>query len=191
MKYSIFIRSLKFIFSGTSILIILLIIYNNTSFKKNIIISDSSFDNDDFKAITQVLHNPTFIGTDKKEQPFRVMADKATRFKSTPDIFNLEKPTGEIKSGKEKFFLSGDIGIYNKQIQQLNVKGNVMFKDEKNMIFKTSEMYFDFKEEILSGNKKVNGEKSNSHIISEGFKIFNNGEKIFFTGKTKLTLSND
>ena len=48
-----------------------------------------------------------------------------------------------------------------------------------------------FKEEILSGNKKVNGEKSNSHITSEGFKILNNGEKIFFTGKTKLTLSND
>ena len=59
------------------------------------------------------------------------------------------------------------------------------------MIFKTTEMYFDFKKEILSGNEKVRGEKNNSFIISEGFRIFNNGEKIFFTGKSKLTLAND
>lgn len=191
MKYSIFIRSLKFIFSGTSFIIIILIIFNNSSLKKEIIKNDNSLNNKDFQSVTQVLHKPTFMGVDKKKQPFKVMADKATRFKSTPDIFNLDKPTGEITSGKEKFFLSGDEGIFNKQIQQLNVRGNVKFNDEKNMIFKTTEMYFDFKKEILSGNEKVRGEKNNSFIISEGFRIFNNGEKIFFTGKSKLTLAND
>lgn len=191
MKYSIFIRSLKFIFSGTSFIIIILIIFNNSSLKKEIIKNDNSLNNKDFQSVTQVLHKPTFMGVDKKKQPFKVMADKAIRFKSTPDIFNLDKPTGEITSGKEKFFLSGDEGIFNKQIQQLNVRGNVKFNDEKNMIFKTTEMYFDFKKEILSGNEKVRGEKNNSFIISEGFRIFNNGEKIFFTGKSKLTLAND
>ena len=191
MKYSIFIRSLKFIFSGTWFIIIILIIFNNSSLKKEIIKNDNSLNNKDFQSVTQVLHKPTFMGVDKKKQPFKVMADKAIRFKSTPDIFNLDKPTGEITSGKEKFFLSGDEGIFNKQIQQLNVRGNVKFNDEKNMIFKTTEMYFDFKKEILSGNEKVRGEKNNSFIISEGFRIFNNGEKIFFTGKSKLTLAND
>ena len=58
------------------------------------------------------------------------------------------------------------------------------------MVFQTSEMYFDFNKEILSGRKKVKGKKNNSLIISEGFKILNKGEKIFFTGKTKLTLIN-
>ena len=191
MKYSIFIKSLKFIFSGTSFIIMVLIIFNNSSLKKNIIKNDNSLNNKDFQSITQVLHKPMFMGVDKKEQPFKVMADKATRFKNTPDIFNLDKPTGEITSGKEKFFLSGDEGIFNKQIQQLNVKGNVKFNNEKNMVFRTTEMYFDFKKEILSGNEKVRGEKNNSFIISEGFRIFNNGEKIFFTGKSKLTLAND
>ena len=59
------------------------------------------------------------------------------------------------------------------------------------MTFTTSEMYFDFKKEVLSGNKKVNGKKNNSVIVSEGFKIFNNGEQIIFTGKTKLKLINE
>ena len=119
------------------------------------------------------------------------MANKAIRLKQEPNIFNLEKPTGEINSGKEKFFLSGDKGIFNKNVDQLKVKGNVKFNDGENMIFTTSEMYFDFKKEVLSGNKRVNGKKNNSVIVSEGFKIFNNGEQIFFTGKTKLKLINE
>ena len=50
------------------------------------------------------------------------MANKAIRLKQEPNIFNLEKPTGEINSGKEKFFLSGDKGIFNKNVEQLKVK---------------------------------------------------------------------
>ena len=119
------------------------------------------------------------------------MADKAIRLKQQPNIFKLEEPTGEINSGEEKFFLSGDKGIFNKNVDQLQIKGNVKFNDENNMIFTTSEMYFDFKKEVLSGNKKVNGKKNNSVIVSEGFKILDDGEQIFFTGKTKLRLINE
>ena len=84
--------------------------------------------------------------------------------------------------------MRGDIGIFNKEVQKLKVKGNVVLNDENNMEFNTSEMDFDFQDEILFGNKKVQGKKNNSFIVSEGFKIFNKGEKIFFTGKTKLIL---
>ncbi len=191
MNYSIFIKSLKYLLVIISIIIFLLVIYNNNSFKNMKISNEYSFQENEFQTVKQVLHKPTFMGVDKKNQPFKVMAKKATRLKESPDIFNLEKPTGEINSGKEKFYLSGDHGTFYKSIEQLKVNGNVEFNDEDNMIFKTSEMYFDFKKEILSGNKKVNGKKNNSFIVSEGFKILNNGEKIFFTGKTKLILANE
>ena len=87
--------------------------------------------------------------------------------------------------------MSGDKGIFYKNVNQLKVKGNVKFNNGENMIFTTSEMYFDFKKEVLSGNKRVNGKKNNSVIVSDGFKILNNGEQIFFTGKTKLKLINE
>ena len=172
-------------------MILILVVYNNNPVKKETVYNGLSYDESDFQSFKQVLHKPTFIGIDNKNQPFKVMANKAVRLKKEPNIFNLEKPTGEINSGKEKFFLSGDKGIFNKNVDQLEVKGNVKFDDGENMTFTTSEMYFDFKKEILSGNKRVNGKKNNSVIISEGFKIFNNGEQIFFTGKTKLKLINE
>ena len=191
MNYSVFIKSLKYIFLFFSILILILVVYNNNPIEKEKMYNDFSYDETDFQSFKQVLHRPTFIGIDNKNQPFKVMAKKAIRLKQEPNIFNLEQPTGEINSGKERFFLSGDKGIFNKNVDQLKVKGTVKFNDGDNMIFTTSEMYFDFKKEVLSGNKKVNGKKNNSVIVSEGFKIFNNGEQIFFTGKTKLKLINE
>ena len=191
MNYSVFIKSLKYIFLLLSISILILIIYSNNPIEKEKVYSDFSNNESDFMSVRQVLRKPTFIGIDKKNQPFKVMAKKATRLKQEPNIFNLEKPTGEINTGNEKFFLSGDKGIFNKNVEQLEVKGNVKFNDGEEMTFTTSEMYFDFKKEILSGNKRVNGKKNNSIIVSEGFKILNNGEQIFFTGKTKLKLINE
>ncbi len=191
MNYSIFIKFLKYTLVLISFTILALVIYNNDSFKNNKISHEYSFKQDDFQSVKQVLHKPVFIGMDKKKQPFKVMARKATRLKESPDIFDLEKPTGELKSGTEKFFVRGDEGTFYKDIQRLKIKGNVQFNDAQNMTFNTSEMYFDFKKEVLIGNQKVRGEKNNSIIISEGFKITNNGDKIFFTGKTKLKLANE
>ena len=191
MNYSIFIKTTKYLLLVISISIFILVIYNNDSLKNDEISQEVSFQEGGFKSVKQVLHQPKFIGTDKKKQPFKVMAKKATRLKESPDIFNLEKPTGEIKSGKEKFFLRGDQGVFDKKIQQLKVEGNVKFNNENNMVFNTSEMYFDFKKEILLGDKKVEGKKNNSIITSEGFKILNNGNQIHFTGKTRLLLENE
>ena len=191
MNYSVFIKSLKYILLLFSVSILILVVYNNNPIEKEKIYSDFSYNESDFQSVRQVLRKPTFVGIDNKNQPFKVMAYKATRLKQEPNIFNLEKPTGEINTGKEKFFLSGDKGIFYKNVEQLKVKGNVKFKNGKEMTFTTSEMYFDFKKEILSGNKRVNGKRNNSIIVSEGFKILNNGEQIFFTGKTKLKLINE
>ena len=191
MSYSVFIKSLKYILLIFSVSILILVIYNNNSIEKEKVYSDFSYNKSDFQSARQVLRKPTFVGIDKKNQPFKVMAKKATRLKKEPNIFNLEKPTGEINTGEEKFFLSGDKGIFYKNVEQLKVKGNVKFNNGDEMTFTTSEMYFDFKKEILSGNERVNGKKNNSVIVSEGFKIFNSGEQIFFTGKTKLKLNNE
>ena len=191
MNYSVFIKSLKYILLLFSVSILILVVYNNNPIEKEKVDWDFSYNESDFQSVRQVLRKPTFVGIDNKNQPFKVMAYKATRLKQEPNIFNLEKPTGEINTGKEKFFLSGDKGIFYKNVEQLEVKGNVKFKNGNEMTFTTSEMYFDFKKEILSGNKRVNGKRNNSVIVSEGFKILNNGEQIFFTGKTKLKLINE
>ena len=76
MNYSVFIKSLKYIFLLLSISILILIIYNNNPIEKEKVYSDFSNNESDFMSVRQVLRKPTFIGIDKKNQPFKVMAKR-------------------------------------------------------------------------------------------------------------------
>ena len=75
------------------------------------------------------------------------------------DVFNLEEPEGEIETKSDKFFMKGKFGVFNNKDQILQIHGDVKLKNENSLNFNTSEANFDFKNEILSGNKKIVGEK--------------------------------
>jgi lipopolysaccharide export system protein LptC len=191
MTYSKFIKTVKFFFLGVSIVMLALIFINNrqnqVKIPKSKFTSSQRFDS----SVSQVLVKPVFVGLNNKEKPFKVSASKATRYKEASDTFYLENPLGEITFGKEKYFLSGNNGVYEKNIQKLKINGDVKFKNLNDLNFSTTEVFFDFKDQVLFGDKTVRGIKNNSTIVSQGIKIFNKENKIIFTGKTKLLLANE
>jgi len=191
MTYSKFIKTIKFIFLAISILMLVLIIINNRQNQIKIVGEKFSYTEKIDGAINQVLVKPIFMGLNKKEQPFKVTASKATRFKEESNTFYLENPVGEILIDKDKYFLSGKSGIYDKSVQELKINGDVKFNNNLDLKFSTTEVLFDFKDQILFGEKAVSGYRNNSKIDSQGIKILNKENKIIFTGKTKLLLKNE
>ena len=191
MTYSKFIKTVKFIFLSISILMLVLIIINNRQNQIKIIGEKFSYTEKIDGSINQVLVKPIFMGLNKKEQPFKVTASKATRFKEESNTFYLENPVGEILIDNDKYFLSGNNGIYDKNIQELKINGDVKFNNNLDLKFSTTEVLFDFKDQVLFGEKAVSGYRNNSKIDSQGIKILNKENKIIFTGKTKLLLKNE
>ena len=191
MTYSKFIKTVKFIFLVISILMLVLIIINNRQNQIKVVGEKFSYNEKIDGAINQVLVKPIFMGLNKKEQPFKVTASKATRFKEESNTFYLENPVGEILIDNDKYFLSGNSGIYDKNIQELKINGDVKFNNNLDLKFSTTEVLFDFKDQILFGEKAVSGYRNNSKIDSQGIKILNKENKIIFTGKTKLLLKNE
>ncbi len=191
MTYSKFIKTIKFIFLAISILMLVLIIINNRQNQIKVVGEKFSYSEKIDGAINQVLVKPIFMGLNKKEQPFKVTASKATRFKEESNTFYLENPVGEILIDNDKYFLSGNNGIYDKNIQELKINGDVKFNNNLDLKFSTTEVLFDFKEQVLFGEKAVSGYRNNSKIDSQGIKILNKENKIIFTGKTKLLLENE
>lgn len=191
MTYSKFIKTIKFVFLGISILMLLLIVINNRQNQIKIVDEKFSYTDKIDGSINQVLVKPIFMGLNKKEQPFKVTASKATRFKEESNTFYLENPIGEISIDNDKYFLSGNKGIYDKNIQELKINGDVKFNNNLDLKFSTTEVFFDFKEQVLFGEKAVSGYRNNTKIDSQGIRIFNKENKIIFTGKTKLLLKNE
>ena len=73
----------------------------------------------------------------------------------------------------------------------IKINGDVKFNNNLDLKFSTTEVLFDFKDQILFGEKAVSGYRNNSKIDSQGIKILNKENKIIFTGKTKLLLKNE
>tara|TARA_E500000178_G_scaffold98508_1_gene97785 strand:- start:572 stop:1150 length:579 start_codon:yes stop_codon:yes gene_type:complete len=191
MTYSKFIKTIKFVFLGISILMLLLIVINNRQSQIKIVGDKFSYSEKIDGSINQVLVKPIFMGLNKEEQPFKVTASKATRFKEETNTFYLENPIGEILIDNDKYYLSGNNGVYDKNIQELKINGDVKFNNNLDLKFSTTEVFFDFKKQILFGEKAVSGYRNNTKIDSQGIKILNKENKIIFTGKTKLLLKNE
>ena len=191
MTYSKFIKTIKFVFLGISVLMLLLIVINNRQSQIKIVGDKFSYSEKVDGSINQVLVKPIFMGLNKKEQPFKVTASKATRFNEETDTFYLENPIGEILIDNDKYYLSGNNGVYDKNIQELKINGDVKFNNNLDLKFSTTEVFFDFKKQVLFGEKAVSGYRNNTKIDSQGIKILNKENKIIFTGKTKLLLKNE
>jgi LPS export ABC transporter protein LptC len=170
---------------------LLLIVINNRQSQIKIVGDTFSYSEKIDGSINQVLVKPIFMGLNKKEQPFKVTASKATRFKEETDTFYLENPIGEILIDNDKYYLSGNNGVYDKNLQKLKINGDVKFNNNLDLKFSTTEVFFDFKKQVLFGEKAVSGYRNNTKIDSQGIKILNKENKIIFTGKTKLLLKNE
>mgnify|MGYP001199475027 FL=1 len=149
MTYSKFIKTIKFVFLGISILMLLLIVINNRQSQIKIVGDKFSYSEKIDESINQVLVKPIFMGLNKEEQPFKVTASKATRFKEETNTFYLENPIGEILIDNNKYYLSGNNGVYDKNIQELKINGDVKFNNNLDLKFSTTEVFFDFKKQIL------------------------------------------
>ena len=190
MQYSIIIKSLKYFLLFLSVSIFTILIIKSISQKNNDQASLVTFESEEVSSTTQVLKKPLFMGLDKKQQPFRISAQKATRFTNTENIFNLEKPNGEIETNSERFYIYGNTGVFDNSDQTLLINGDVEFTNKNSIKFETSIAKFDFKKQTLVGNESVIGRKNDSIIKSEGFKIINKENKVIFFGKSYLTLNN-
>ena len=189
MQYSIIIKSTKYFLVFLSISIFTVLIINSATQQSSDQNSLITFESEEFSSTSQVLTKPLFMGLDKKQQPFKISAQKATRFIESDNIFNLEKPNGEIENNSEKFYIYGNKGIFNNSNQTLLINGDVEFTNKNSLKFETSVAEFDFSKQILTGNKSVIGRKNDSTIKSEGFKIINKENKVIFIGKSYLTLN--
>ena len=189
MQYSSIIKSLKYFLLFLSISIFTILIINSVTQPNGNQSSLITFESKEISSTSQVLTKPLFMGLDKKQQPFKISAQKATRFTDSENIFNLDKPNGEIETSSEKFYINGNKGVFNNNDQTLLINGDVKFTNKNSMKFETSVAKFDFRKQILTGNESVIGRKNDSVIKSEGFKIINKENKVIFLGKTYLTLN--
>ena len=114
-----------------------------------------------------------------------ISLNQAIKKKSTGPNFDIINPSFTINN-KQKISVKAEKGNFISD-QKILLENNVMFKSSKFKIQTNKAIYNKLNQEVNS-NELTRFQSEGTMIISEGFEITENGNIIFFNGRTKLNL---
>lgn len=133
--------------------------------------------------------NPRYQGIDKRGEPFTVTARAAIKHKPTSDVIELESPQADVSLTQGNWVaLKADFGAYREQDQQLDLIGAVNLYHDDGYEFRTISARVNMTSNSAEGNDPVQGQGPFGEITSEGFRIYDRGKRVLFTGQAHLLL---
>jgi lipopolysaccharide export system protein LptC len=134
--------------------------------------------------------NARFSGRDNRNRNFTVTADEARQRTSDSTIIHLKHPKADLDLTDGRLVaIHADSGIFVRSDQLLNLAGEVTLSDNKGFEFHTDSASIDLGRNTASGDAPVAGRGPSGNIVSEGFRVLDDGNRVIFTGKTSLTLT--
>ncbi|MCZ6838247.1 MAG: LPS export ABC transporter periplasmic protein LptC [Alphaproteobacteria bacterium] len=135
----------------------------------------------------QVL-NARVLGVDSKSRPFQITAEtSALKNEGGREFYRLEQPKADIvlEDGTWVALTAVD-GEYEEETKYLYLVGNVNVFHDAGHEFSTPKARFNLNDRSASGDDPVEGQGPLGTLKSEGFRIFEGGERVLFTGKSQM-----
>ena len=105
------------------------------------------------------------------------------------DLMSLEAPRAEVKThGGADILVTGATGIYQSQVQVLDLFGEVTVVHQNGTRFVTDTAHADVAHNTAEGNDPVEGHGPSGDVKAQGFRILDKGDTIIFTGHSDMLL---
>lgn len=143
------------------------------------------------------MEKPRFTGADDQNRPFVLQAEKATQLPHDLMQVDLLAPQasmtmpdglpvagkaaiGRFDQAKKRLWLGGDVALEQKDGQ-----------DGQKLRFTTSELFADLAERTVWGDKPVRLSGAFGTIEGQGFRVFDGGKTLLFTGASRAILTGE
>jgi lipopolysaccharide export system protein LptC len=141
------------------------------------------------EAETLRMLNARYVGVDNQDRPYVVTAKTATRESAHAARTDLQSPKADMTtSGGAWIAATAQTGVYHNTSRQLDLAGDVSMFHDGGSEFHTARAQVDLNAGAASGDDPVAGQGPSGTIASEGFRLYDRGTVIIFTGKAHLVL---
>jgi len=128
-------------------------------------------------------------GVDRQNRPYVVTADTARQLPGTDGLIAMDGPKADMTLQSGAWLaVTADTGVYKSQSQLLDLFGQVNLFHDKGYEFLTDSAHVDMQAGSAEGDDKVSGQGIFGHVDAEGFRIYDRGDRVVFTGKSKMLL---
>ncbi|PCJ97811.1 MAG: LPS export ABC transporter periplasmic protein LptC [Zetaproteobacteria bacterium] len=137
------------------------------------------------------LLNPKFESMDKKQQPYKITADRAVQGKKNKDLIMLDRPVGVMTMKDDvQITVRADTGAYRQDTERFFLQGGVFMEHADGYSLSSEEAHIDLKQNFAWSEKAVQGFGPDLLISAMGVRANGNTGEIIFTGPATLILSN-
>lgn len=135
------------------------------------------------------MFNPRYLGTDRLNRPFTVIAAVAHQVPDRQDLMSLESPRADMKThGGADVVVTAATGVYQSQAQLLDLFGDVNLIRQDGTRFVTDAARLDIAHNAGQGDDPIEGHGPSGDVKAQGFRIFDKGDTIVFTGRSDMLL---
>ncbi len=133
--------------------------------------------------------NPRYAGTDRLNRPYVVTAAVGRQVPNRSDLMSLEQPRAVmiVHSGAS-VVLTAATGIYQSQVQLLDLFDDVTLTHQNGTRFVTRRAHADFADSTAEGHDPIEGHGPSGDIWGQGFRVLDKGDTIIFTGQSHAVL---
>jgi len=130
-----------------------------------------------------------YDGKDKKGRPFSITADSASHADGDDRHIALKKPLADITMSSGAYVaLTANDGILDRDADVVTLSGDVTLFHDNGLSFQTDSATINLKDKTAEGNDVVEGQNGDGELISQGFRVRDDGDTIEFTGKAYMKI---
>jgi lipopolysaccharide export system protein LptC len=133
--------------------------------------------------------NARYLSVDGKSRPYTVTAKVATQAAGDKNLVEMTSPKADLTLQNGSWIaLESERGMFHKDNKILDLVGVVNLFHDSGYEFRTERLRANFVDGVAEGNAPVEGQGPFGLMNSEGVRIFDQGQRIIFTGKARFIL---
>lgn len=152
---------------------------------------ETAFANINLKTVdTLTMTKPRYFGTDEKNLPFTVTADVGTQVDPQSLVVSLENPVADLtRKDGGGMVLNSDLGFFRQKDGTLDLMGHVDLYQDTGYELHTDSARVEVGAGNATGDQPTFGRGPSGTIEGEGFRFWDRGRIILFSGKAKAVLN--
>jgi lipopolysaccharide export system protein LptC len=133
--------------------------------------------------------NARFTGVDSDNRPFSVTADSVVQEVDGTAGVKLTQPKADVTlAGDSWVAVAAPEGRFWRKKEVLELSGGVDLFHDEGYEFRTESARIDFRNGAARGDSPVHGQGPFGTIDAQGFQVVDSGDRILFTGKSRMVL---
>jgi lipopolysaccharide export system protein LptC len=130
-----------------------------------------------------------YDGKDDKGRPFSITAVSASHVDGDDRHISLKKPLADITMASGAYVaLTANDGLLDRDADIITLNGDVTLFHDNGLSFQTDSATINLKEKTAEGSDVVEGQNGDGELISQGFRVLDDGDTIEFTGKAYMKI---